>query len=155
MRKQLTMLGVCLLFITLCFSGCEVLEDEPDYITVVCSATIGSMIWDKTGNDLLTEKPVGLAVDIEFIKAGGERFSFKRTLNGEGYAETGTCSFKLYKEQNIEAVMRVQGGYKNYTISEPYKFGNLAWSVVEPVGFGNTYTWQVPFFVDLRNTSGP
>jgi len=55
----------------------------------------------------LKEKPVGLAVDIEFIKAGGERFSFQRTLNEGGYAETGTCSFHLYKEQNIQVVMRV------------------------------------------------
>ena len=144
--------AVLFLFMTLCCSGCELLEDKPDYITVVCSATIGSMIWDE-GGDLLTEKPVGLAVDVEFIKAGGERFSFQRTLNENGYAETGTCSFKLYREQNIQAILRVQGGYKNYTISDTYKFGNLAWSVVEPVGFGETYTWEVPFFVDLHKNS--
>jgi hypothetical protein len=66
------------------------------------------------------------------------------------------CTFKLYREQDIEAVLRVQGGYKDYYPVSAVHFKTLTWAEVEQsVGFGETYSWLPMFQIGLKNDTAP
>ena len=118
-----------MLFITLSFSGCEFLPK--DYITVHCNARIRGTLYDKNNNSLW-EFPVDVPIKIDFIKDGGERYTLTCRFDLLGTADTETVSFKLYKEQPIEAVMTVQGGYKTYSPTVTVQYKTLTWEQVEP-----------------------
>jgi len=154
MRKQLVIMGVCLLFITLCFSGCEELGMKPDYITVVCVIQANVYLLDKN-NNMLTERPIGLLINVEITKAGGENYNSERTVTEYGTIGVARCTFKLYKEQDIEAVLRVQGGYKDFYPVAAVHFKTLTWAEVESVGFGETYSWMPMFQIGLKNETAP
>jgi hypothetical protein len=47
MKKQIVILSIILLLITIGLSGCELPEMKPDYITVNCSAQIFGVLLDK------------------------------------------------------------------------------------------------------------
>ncbi|HWR63761.1 MAG TPA: hypothetical protein VN365_05090 [Candidatus Thermoplasmatota archaeon] len=153
MNKQLAAVVTILLFVTLCFSGCELLEEKPDYITVTCSAEIDISCLDKNNNNLKIFAS-GLPIRVDFVKAGGERFTLTCTSDTFGIAETGTCSFKLYKEQPIEVTMTVQGGYLDFYPKAPVQYQTLTWEVVDAAAdFGGSYAWKPYFFVELYNTT--
>jgi hypothetical protein len=154
MRKQLVIMGVCLLFITLCFSGCEEIGMKPDYINVVCVIQANAYLLDKN-NNMLDERPVGLLIDVEITKAGGENCNSQQTVNSYGLMGIAKCTFKLYKEQDIEAVLRVQGGYNDFYPVAAVHFKTLTWAEVESVGFGETYSWIPMFQIGLKNETTP
>ena len=83
MKKQLLIIGVCLLFLTLCFSGWEILETKSDYIKVVCIAKIVDNFIDKN-NNVIQETPVDLLFSVEFIKAGGECSIYQKKIDAAG-----------------------------------------------------------------------
>jgi len=56
MKKHIFVIGAVLLFLTICFSGCELLEEKPDYITVTVAAMAGVSIMKVTPPDS-PEKP--------------------------------------------------------------------------------------------------
>jgi hypothetical protein len=148
MKRQSIVIVLIFLFLTMCFSGCETIE-EKDYITVVCQATIITSLLDEQDNTV-QEAPVGLLLTVEFIKAGGERFSSQCTISTDGTAQSESGSFKLYREQNIEVVVTVQGGYKDYHPMTTNEYATLPWSTVEPTGFGKTYAWNPTLTVFLE-----
>jgi hypothetical protein len=151
MKKQIAVIGVILLFVTLCFSGCELLEQKPDYITVICSADIDIACRDKN-DDNLRIFVSGLPIRVDFVKDGGERSTLTVISDTFGTATTGTASFKLYKEQPIEATMTVQGGYLDFYPIAPVQYKTLTWEVVDAAAdFGGSYAWEPVFFVDLYN----
>jgi len=153
MKKQIAVIGVILLFVTLCFSGCELLEEKPDYITVTCSAQITSYMLDKY-NLLISERPSGLLIRVDFVKDGGERSTFTCTSDSLGIAWTRTTSFKLYKEQPIQAIMTVQGGVLDFYPKEPVQYKTLTWDYVDAAAdFGGSYSWKPVFFVNLYNST--
>jgi hypothetical protein len=153
MDKRFAAILVILLFLTLCFSGCELLETKPDYIIVTCNAEIDIVCRDKN-NDNLWIFASGLPIRVDFVKAGGERSTLTCTSDTFGTATTGTTSFKLYKEQPIEATMTVQGGYRDFYPKAPVQYKTLTWEVVDAAAdFGGSYAWNAVFFVDLYNTT--
>lgn len=153
MDKRFAAIWIILLFLTLCFSGCELLETKPDYITVTCSAEIDIACRDKN-NDNLKIFVSGLPIRVDFVKAGGERSTLTCTSDIFGIATTGTASFKLYKEQPIEVTMTVQGGYLDFHPKEPVQYKTLTWDEVDAAAdFGGSYAWKPYFFVDLYNST--
>jgi hypothetical protein len=108
-------------------------------------------------NNTLSEAPVGVPIKVDFIKDGGERF----TLQYETYkyiaraqVHTSIVSFKLYKEQPIEAVMTVQGGYKDYDPTVAVQYQTLSWEQVKAAAdFGGAYSWEPHFYVYLQNST--
>jgi hypothetical protein len=155
MKKQLIVIFVVITFLMLCFSGCQQLEVKPDYITVKCRAEIISYIIDKN-NNTIEETPVGLTIKVDFIKDGGERFTHQCVVEefGEGTEYSETVSFKLYKEQPIEAVISVQGGYKDYDPLLAVQYKTLAWAQVKAsADFGGEYSWTPSFEVILQNST--
>ena len=151
MDKRFTAVGVILLFVTICFSGCEILNNKPDYITVHCSALIFGRLLDEN-NNALEEIPVGLPITVDFIKDGGERFTLPCEITKYGDALTTTVSFKLYREQPIDARITVQGGYNTYLPTIRIQEQMLAWETVKSnVDFGGVYDWEPQFTVELQN----
>lgn len=155
MKKHIIAIGVCLLLITLSLSGCELLETKPDYITVTCSAEIDMILKDKNDKTILIF-PSGVPVRVDFIKAGGERSTLTCTADIFGIATTGTASFKLYKEQPIEATMTVQGGYLDFHPDAAVQYQTLTWEQVDAAAdFGGSYAWKPYFSVLFYNTTTP
>ena len=76
MDKRFTAVWVILLLLILWLSGCE---EEPDYITVTCSAEIDMTLKDNNNKTLLAF-PSGVPVRVDFIKAGGERSTLTCTV---------------------------------------------------------------------------
>ena len=151
MKRQLAIMGICLLFITLCFSGCEEIGLEPDYINVVCVIQANAYLLDKNDN-MLKERPVGLLIGVRITKAGGENCNSQQAINEYGLMGVARCSFKLYKEQEIEAVLNVQGGYRDFYPVLSVHFQTLTWAEVkESVDFGETYSWMPMFQIGLKN----
>jgi len=151
MEKQLVILGICLLFITLNFSGCEEIgipEVKPDYVLVTCRIYIESKIYD-ANDKLLQEKPEGLLVYITVVKDQGERFNFQKSLDKYGMTTLTECNFKLYKEQGIEMFVTVQGSYKNYSLINQYQKRTLSWDQVQPYA-SDGYLWSETFIVKLK-----
>ena len=146
MKTKITISLLALIFIAGDFiGGCEEEELEPDYITVNVS-TIGEVHYDNLCIDWLE----GLTVRIDIVKAGGETFTFERVTNKFCGFEVPTVSFKLYREQPIEAKANVQGGIQGYEFVPAIK--TLNWLDVYPMtDFGETYSWEVFLFIQCRN----
>jgi len=150
MRKQLVIMGVSLLFITLCFSGCEKIGMKPDHITVNIMAAVFVKIVD--ANNTITNISVdGISVTIKMIKNGGDQLAFERIVQN-GLCQATGC-FDLYKEQFIECTATVQSGYNNYYPVAP---GNamLTWDTVNTsANFGNMYNWYPHIIIYMKNGS--
>lgn len=152
-EKKLVVFGACILFISLCLSGCEEFEIKPDYITVICQVQGSAYLLDENDN-ILPEKPIGLLIRIDVIKDGGENYVFQEAVNEWGLVG-GYCTFNLYREQGIEAIANVQGSYNDYYPLLPTQSKTLTWEQVNAVAdFGESYSWYPMFYVGLKNYSG-
>ncbi len=152
MKNFLTIIGVCLLFITLSLSGCELLEEEKDYITVVVVVNVLVSLLDAKGDFVITDIAVGTPIQITMIKDGGERTILNRVTDEAGLVNGGTGSFKVYKEQPVECIATATGAYKTYAPVAPY-IETLSWEEVDAAAdFGGTYTWTVEARIQLQDT---
>jgi len=143
MKTKIIIAALALLFIAGDFlGGCEEEEEpKPDYITVNVSAS-GEVHFDTACLDWLE----GLAVKIDIVKAGGERFTFDRVTDQFCRFEVPTVSFKLYREQPITATAIVQGGIQGYEFLPAAE--TLNWVDVYPFkNFGETYAWETTMFI--------
>ena len=93
MMKQWIAVAVSLVSLTMCLSGCEILEEEENYITVNISAYAQVVLIDEKGQHirLVSYTPV----HFDMIKAGGERLQFDDP-NEAGQTGHGYGSFLLY-----------------------------------------------------------
>jgi len=148
MKKHILVLGCSLLVLTMCFSGCEFLEQK-DYITVNIKAYIVVPLINAQGITVTNDTAEGVLVNIWMVKDGGERITFnKYTESSGGVVVTG--SFKLYEEQPIECSAGVVDRYKTY-VPGHIDSDTLSWETVDAAAdFGETYTWEVYLFPDLR-----
>jgi len=152
MKKHITILGVCLLFITLSFSGCELLEEEADYITVVVVADVLVGLLDYQGYPLEIDFAEGVPIQITMTKAGGERTIVNRVTDVAGSVDGATGTFKVYKEQPVECIATATGSYKDYATVAP-DYDTLSWEQIDAAAdFGGTYTWTVSLFIQLKKT---
>jgi len=154
MKKFLTIIGVCLLFVTLSLSGCEILEEKENYITVNVSPTISIALYESQGKEISVwdKVAIGVPVHIEIIKDGGERLTFDEVTNAYGWVNV-VGSFNLYKEQRIEVTAETRGGFEDFY---EYKsgFAMLLWDTVDATAdFGGTYAWHPTVPIEMRNTN--
>jgi hypothetical protein len=145
MNKKISfLLLVSFVLIIMCFSGCEELEElnKPNYITVNLQCRANAVIPPNV-------RLPNVQIEIQIIKDGGERVVEKKTTNGDGYTDYVSASFKLYKEQSIEAFANLLtdtiDSYPNVVFNSAQYI--LGWNAVKAVyDFGDSTAVQV---VDL------
>jgi hypothetical protein len=153
MRKLITILGVCVLFITLSFSGCELLEEEENYITVYIRVHCNVVLFNNQGEWVTAKDPINIPVRIQMIKDGGERFTFNIVTGTSGYTDPVDGNFKLYKEQRIEVTAETVSGFEDFY---EYKagFAMLTWAEVDAAAdFGGLYSWSPTVIIEMRNST--
>jgi hypothetical protein len=150
MRKQLAIMGICVLSITLCFSGCEKIGMKSDHITVNIMAAVFVKIVD-ANNTIMNISVDGISVTIKMIKNGADQLAFERIVQNGLCQATGV--FDLYKDQFIECNATVQSGYNNYYPVGPGS-AMLTWETVNgSANSGNMYNWYPHIFLYMKNGS--
>jgi hypothetical protein len=150
MRNRLGIMGVCVLLITLCFSGCADLETKTDHITVNVMAAVTVNMVD-ANNNVKTNGADGVSVHIEMVNSGGQRLFFDRIVQGGLCQATGVIDF--FRGQRINCSATVQGRYQGFSPVGP-AFEILSWETVNgSENFGGMYDWYPKLTIILRNCS--
>ncbi|DAC72130.1 MAG TPA: hypothetical protein DSN98_06835 [Thermoplasmata archaeon] len=148
MKKQFGILGVCLLFMTFWFSGCDEIGTKPDHITVNIMAAVFVKLIDANDN-VLNISVDGAPVNIEMTKEGIDRLTFERVMQSGLCQATG--SFDLSKDQYLECTATVPKGYQGYSAVAP-GYAKLTWETVNAsTNFGGMYNWYPKFVIHLKN----
>lgn len=150
MKKHGIALAVSLVVLSTWLSGCEILEEQDDYITVniVAYAKVVLLNEQNQPTYLVPYTPV----HFDMIKAGGERLQFDDP-NDSGQTGHVYGSFKLYKEQDIEIIATPDLQYKLLEQVYP-SYTQLNWADVYPAtDYGGSYTWDALLVIEVRNTS--
>ncbi len=135
-------LFVFILLFSLC--RCEMLENETNYILVTVDLGVYVLDW-RSGP---TKPAVGISVNMFIQKAGGEKVEGTGTTGSDGMTSI-VGTFKLYKEQPIEAGARL--------VDKPdvIKWQTISWEAVEkqatePDDEGlRTYHWHPLLSFDI------
>lgn len=143
--KRYPIIPIFLIIISSIFlSGCQELDSliegvsKEEYITVIIEANARVYEARKEGDVYA----IGTQVIFEMIKDGGERFTFYESTGLGGLTKKVSCSFNLYKEQDIECIAQITGVSTKWIIDQ--SFQTLTWEQVDAVAnFGDTYTWGV------------
>jgi len=147
MRKQVEIIGIGVLLITLCFGGCEDLQMKSDHITVNAMAAVYVKMVD-ADNKEMTISVDGVSVFIEMTKQGDDRLIFDRIVQGGLCQATG--SYELTKGQWINCTATVQGGYQGYYPVAPAT-ALLTWDTVNAsVNFGAMYQWYPKLTITMK-----
>ena len=94
----------CIL-ILISFIRCEEVEKDFNYIQVTATGKVFTVFLEN--NTLYMDKIIaGVPVDMELVKAGGERLHEIGTTGSDGSTSI-TTVFNLYKEQPIEFIARL------------------------------------------------
>ena len=133
-----------ILFIGL--SGCDELEElnKPDYINVIVYCDVNAVLFPKMENmdDPQTLPAKFLQLNVEIIKAGGEKVQDTVSSYADGKTSSVYASFKLYREQPINCIANVvmesaNKNYPNYTFNSDSK--TITWNEIYPANdFGDT-----------------
>lgn len=106
------------MFLSLTLTGCEDLPEElddfldptPNYITVTVIARARAIYQSTDDNGITVTSPNdGVVVHIKIQKAGGENSVWDKNTDSNGYTETVTATFDVYKEQPVEVKALPQG----------------------------------------------
>ncbi len=150
MKKKCIALTISLLLLILCLSGCELLEEEDNYITVNITAYAQVVLINEKNQPL--QLIPGVTVHFDMIKAGGERLQF------DEIAESGQTafvygSFHLYKEQDIEII--ATPNLESKLFEQPFpSYVQLNWADVYPaIDFGGSFGWTPVLVIELKNSS--
>lgn len=142
MKRQITLL-ILILFVGFFFYGCEEKEDTKDYITVNISFEGYVDLKNSTTGEYV-DCPEEFQLEtmrVDITKAGGENFNlFVETNEVCDFFSDGTVSFKLYRDQDIEAMAYFETVPSGYTQIRGIEI--LTWDKVFPRNdFGETYDW--------------
>jgi hypothetical protein len=139
MKKHIVMLGISLVLLSLCVSGCDkLLSNHPDHITVNVMVAVYITMLDAQHN-IVNVSPNGLAVTIIMTKNGGDQLVFERIMQGGLCQATGVI--QLSKGQYIECNATVKGGYQNYYPIGP-GYVKLTWDMANAsTNYGDMYSW--------------
>jgi len=138
MQKYLAGIGIGALLILAWFSGCDMLNTQPNHITVNIMATIDVIVTD-TNNVILNTSVDTIPVTIIMTKNGGDQLVFQRVVQNGQCQATGVID--LTKGQNIEITATIQSGYGNFYPVAPGT-ATLQWeSVNGSENFGDMYDW--------------
>jgi len=98
-------ISIISLFVLVGLSGCEDLE-EVNYVTVTVNCDV-EVLYSYNPESGSVSPAEDLLINIEIIKAGGERVSKNILTDYKGDCRTVTGTFKLYKEQPITCIANV------------------------------------------------
>jgi len=151
MRKQLAVMGIGLLFIIICFSGCnQLLSTKPDHITVNTMVAVYVTIVD-TNNNILNISTDGIPMTIIMTRNGDNQLVFQRIVQNGLCQATGVID--LSKGEYIECTATVQSGYNNYYPVAP-GYVKLTWDTVNAsTNFGDMYSWYPHITIQLKKGS--
>ena len=137
MRKQLAVIITCVLFLTLCCSGCEQFSEKPDHIRVNVMVAVFMNVVDENYN------PVNINVDgaevtIELFKNGNDREVFKRIIQ-QSLCQV-TDPIELTQGQSITCFAAAQSGYGCHPVTNGSAM--LTWETASAsVNYAGEYNW--------------
>jgi hypothetical protein len=151
MRKQLAFIGIGVLLIMLCLSGCDqLLSTKPDHITVNTMAAVSVTIVDEN-NNILDMNADGVPMTIIMTRNGGNQLVFERIVQNGLCQATGVI--ELSKGQYIECTATVKSGYNNYYAVAP-GYAKLTWDTVNAsTNFGDMYSWYPHITIQMKKGS--
>jgi len=138
MKKQLAIMVTCVLFFTLCLSGCEQFFSKSDHVEVNVMLTVSINAVDGNYNPVNISL-WGQLVKIEILKNAQYRMLFDRYIqNGSCQA---SCSYTLTEGESIECLVTFPNGFGNYY---PVNTGNatLTWETAKAsMNLAEVYNW--------------
>jgi hypothetical protein len=151
MRKQLAIMGIGVLLIALCLSGCDqLLSTKPDHITVNTMATVSVNLVD-ANNNILNISADGVSVTIIMTRNGDNQLAFERIVQNRQCQATGVIV--LSKGQYIECTATVQSGYNDYYPVAP-GYAKLTWDTVNAsTNIGGMYSWYPDITIQMKKGS--
>ena len=152
MRKQLAIIVTYVLFLTLCFSGCEQLLMTSDNVDVNVMVAVFMNVVDENHN------PVNISLDGAKVKIE-VLHSVKGSLLFERYVQNSlcqvSCSFSLTQGESIKCLATVPNGFNNYY---PLNTGNvtLTWETAQAnMDLSGVYNWCPNITIIMKQDSAP
>lgn len=153
MKKNVVIILIFVLVMTITFTGCLDEFEEKNYIAVTVNCSVRVVV-ERGDPDIGVniENLEGVEVKIDMVKAGGETKTFYRTTSGTtGYTAPVEGTFNLYKEQPITVYARVwtyPEGYENITF--PVKSRTWTWDQIYPemADFGGSTTLYGDLYIN-------
>jgi hypothetical protein len=151
MKKHLVMLGISLILLSLCVSGCDQLfRKNQDHITVNVMVAVYITMID-AHNQVVDVTPNGLPVTIFMTKSGGNQLVFQRVMQGGLCQATGVI--ELSKGQYIECDVTLPNSYDNYYQVAP-GYAKLTWDTVNAsTNFENMYSWYPHITIQMKQAA--
>jgi hypothetical protein len=150
MKKQLTIMVTCVLFLTLYLSGCEQFFNKPDHVEVNVMVAVLINVVDENYN------PVNISLDGAKVKIEVSH-SVKGSLYFERYILNGlcraSCNFTLTQGESIECIVTVPNGYDNF---QPITNGSatLTWETAQAnMGITGLYNWYPHITIIMKQGS--
>lgn len=146
-RDKAIAIGMGLLFLTLCFSGCDQLIMKPDHISVNIMVAISIQFLDEH-QTLITKNTDGMTVSIEITRDGKDRLVFERIMQNGLCQATG--DFELSKNQFIECTANIKD--ENHQYTQAFQgYAKLNWDTVNSsTNYGGVYNWYPKITVILN-----
>jgi hypothetical protein len=138
MKKQLTIMVTCVLFLTIWCSGCEQFSVKPDHIRVNVMVAVFMNVVDENYNPLNFSVD-GAEVTVKLLKSGRDWDVFKRIVQ-QGLCQV-TYDYTLTQGESIECFAAVQSGYGNcYPVNNESSM--LTWETASAsVNYAGEYNW--------------
>ena len=151
MKKQKVMIGIFLVLMSLCISGCDqLLGNHPDHVTVNVMVAVYITMID-AHNQVVDIKTNGLPVTIFMTKNGGDQRVFERIMQGGLCQATGVI--ELSKGQYIECNVTCKSGYDNFYQVAP-GYAKLTWDTVNSsTNFGDMYNWYPHITIQMKQAT--
>lgn len=147
MPRKTILLGIALISIILCFSGCDQLIIKPDHISVNIMVAVNIQFLD-SNNNVIQKTTDGMMVIIKIIKNGREQLVFERIMQNGLCQATG--DFELSKNDYLECTANIKNEEHLYNqIFQGY--AKLEWETVEAsTNFGGVYNWYPKVTITSR-----
>ena len=150
MKKQLTIVMTCMLFLTLYLSGCEQFFNKSDSVKV--NVMIAIFINAVDENDTpVNISFIGMEVKINVSKNGKDNLYFERLIQNNLCQVT--CTYTLTQGESIECLATVPNGFNNYY---PINTGNatLTWETASvSVDFAGVHNWYPHITITMMQDS--
>jgi hypothetical protein len=147
MQRQVILIGIGLLVLTLCFSGCDQLIMKPDHISINIMVAVNIQFLD-ANNNIIQKNTDGLTVTIYILKNGQDRLVFERIMQNGLCQATG--DFSLSKGNFIECTADIKD--ENNVYDQVFQgYAKLTWETVSAsTNFGGVYNWYPKITLTLK-----
>jgi hypothetical protein len=150
MRRRLGIIGISLLLVLVCCSGCDQFMTKPEHVTVNVMTAVYIRFVDEENNEVV-ESPDGLPVTIEMTKQGTDRLVFHRIVQ-QGLCQ-GTGSYEVSKGESILCTATATASWIGFspvgTVS-----AQLSWETINAsANFGGMYHWYPELTITMKKES--